>query len=286
MRATWKSSKLLCSTRPFLKRDLAILGERQPHHRRALDLRADALRVDAEAAVDRGVDARDGEVALVVHRHLRPPSRRSSRSCDARRCRARGPSAASCPSRPARRRARRPGAAGRCRSDRSRTDRRSSSTPSDLLAQIDDARRPDHLQQHVLRIAPSCARDLGDERLHREGVRDVGDRAEPADARMRLRPRRSRSACSAMSNGLSTSPMPSSIGARASDPARRSSMIVGADAAVPPRDHLAAGIDARPRSARPRRCGRSRAGCRPRASTTTLTGAPPSPCDSSAASST
>ena len=69
-RRAGKSLKLLCSTRPFLKRDLAVFGERQPHHGRALDLRADALGVDAEAAVDRGIDARHRDVALVVDRDL------------------------------------------------------------------------------------------------------------------------------------------------------------------------------------------------------------------------
>src|SRR6185369_1405523 len=36
----------------------------------ALDLRAHPLRVDAEAAVDRGVDARHRDVALAVDLHL------------------------------------------------------------------------------------------------------------------------------------------------------------------------------------------------------------------------
>src|SRR4051812_28020410 len=50
-----------------LERDLPMLGQGQPHHRGALDLRADALRIDVETAVDCGVDARYGEASLVIH---------------------------------------------------------------------------------------------------------------------------------------------------------------------------------------------------------------------------
>ena len=39
-----------------LERDLAVFGERQPHHRRAFDLRADALGIGVEAAIDRSID--------------------------------------------------------------------------------------------------------------------------------------------------------------------------------------------------------------------------------------
>ncbi len=52
---------------------------------------------------------------------------------------------------------------------------------------VDLARRPDQLQQIIFRIAPGRRRKLRNEALDREGVRDVGDRAEPADPRMRFR---------------------------------------------------------------------------------------------------
>ena len=52
----------------ILEGDLAIFGERQPHHGRAFDLRANALGIDIEAAVDRGIDPRHCEIALLVDR--------------------------------------------------------------------------------------------------------------------------------------------------------------------------------------------------------------------------
>src|SRR5262249_46817216 len=53
-----------------LVRDRAVFGEGQAHHGRALDLRADPIRIDRVTAIDRRVDARDGIAALVVHRHF------------------------------------------------------------------------------------------------------------------------------------------------------------------------------------------------------------------------
>src|ERR1700730_16439953 len=50
-----------------LEGDLPSLGKRKTHHSGALDLRADALGIDVEAAVDRGVDARDRQFSLAVH---------------------------------------------------------------------------------------------------------------------------------------------------------------------------------------------------------------------------
>ena len=50
---------------------------------------------------------------------------------------------------------------------------------------VDDARRPDQVEQVVLRVASGRMRELGHEGLDREGVRDVRHRAEPADAGMR-----------------------------------------------------------------------------------------------------
>ena len=52
------------------------------------------------------------------------------------------------------------------------------------LARIDDAVGPDQFQQHVLRIAPQRRRDFRHHGLHGESMRDVGNRAEPADARV------------------------------------------------------------------------------------------------------
>ena len=57
----------------------------------------------------------------------------------------------------------------------------------DLLARIDDARRSDQLEQEVLRVLAQLMRDLGDERLDRPGVHHVVDRPEPADPHVALR---------------------------------------------------------------------------------------------------
>src|SRR6266566_9639655 len=51
----------------LLEGDLAIKRKAHPHHRRAFDLRANALGIGGEAAIDRRVDARDRQMALVVH---------------------------------------------------------------------------------------------------------------------------------------------------------------------------------------------------------------------------
>ncbi len=51
---------------------------------------------------------------------------------------------------------------------------------------LDQAVGADQLQQVVLGIALERRRHFGREALDGEGVRDVGDRPEPADARMRL----------------------------------------------------------------------------------------------------
>src|SRR5216683_724565 len=55
---------------PVLEADLAVARQAQPHDRSTFDLRIDPLRVGGEAAIDRGVDARHGQLSLVVHRDL------------------------------------------------------------------------------------------------------------------------------------------------------------------------------------------------------------------------
>jgi hypothetical protein len=57
-----------------LERYLAVARKRQPHHRRTLDLRADSFGVDRIAAVDRCIDPRNRDVALVVDCHLHDSS--------------------------------------------------------------------------------------------------------------------------------------------------------------------------------------------------------------------
>src|ERR1044072_1652035 len=71
IRAIGASLKLPCSTRPSLKLISPYLSSAsEPHDGRALDLRPPPLGIDAEAAVDRGVDARHRDVALGVHLDL------------------------------------------------------------------------------------------------------------------------------------------------------------------------------------------------------------------------
>ena len=54
----------------FLEADLAIERETHSHHGSAFDLRANTLGVGGEAAIDRRVDARHGQMSLLVHSRL------------------------------------------------------------------------------------------------------------------------------------------------------------------------------------------------------------------------
>jgi hypothetical protein len=49
----------------FLEANLAIERETHSHHRSAFDLRANPLGIGGEAAIDRSVDARHGQMALM-----------------------------------------------------------------------------------------------------------------------------------------------------------------------------------------------------------------------------
>src|SRR5580693_1873174 len=54
----------------LLEGDLAIERETHSHHRSAFDLRANPLGIGGEAAIDRGVDPRHDQMALIVHHRL------------------------------------------------------------------------------------------------------------------------------------------------------------------------------------------------------------------------
>ena len=56
-----------------------------------------------------------------------------------------------------------------------------------LFGRLNDPRRTNQFQQHVLGIAAELMRDLSNEGLDRPGMRHVVDRAEPADPQVRLR---------------------------------------------------------------------------------------------------
>ena len=176
--------------------------------------------------------------------------------------------------------------AGVDRVDR-RRDRRSSSSSSTMPdgLEVDLARRADQLEQEVLRVLAQLVGELGHEGLHREGVRDVRDRAEPADPDVRLRLAVLAAEVRRSSNGMSTRPMPSSKAACSFGSGMKVDMIVGATLRCRHADDLAVGVERRPRSARPRWCGRSRCWMSSSRVQCTLTGAPPISLERSAASS-
>ena len=121
--------------------------------------------------------------------------------------------------------------------------------------------------RNSLLVAAELLRELGDEGLHGKGARHVGHRAEPADAGVRHRlavlaaDRRDverhvgRSPCRSPTRRGSPRP-----GAKVELDRGRDDR--GAASRSPCRRHRPP-----PRSGRPSRCGRSRAGCRPRGST-------------------
>ncbi len=170
---------------PGLDRDLGLLREALAHHRRAFELRADAVRVDVSAAIDRHVDARDRELALGVDRGVhdrRDVAQEAPVHGDAAAL-AIGQLAA-----PAR-------FLGHELDDAAqpfRIDRVQSEIVAvvpelgALLPRIDDARRTDQREEIVLGVLAGGMRHLAGHRLHREGVRHVRDRAEPAEAHARL----------------------------------------------------------------------------------------------------
>ena len=91
MRATWKPSKLFCCARPFLNVISPYLAMLSPITAAPFDLRADALGVRGKTAIDRGIDARHGELALVVDRDLDDRRDIADKASDGRRCPDRGP---------------------------------------------------------------------------------------------------------------------------------------------------------------------------------------------------
>jgi len=76
-------------------------------------------------------------------------------------------------------------------------------------------------------IAARGMRQFGDHRLHREAVRNVGNRTEPADACMRATSGFSQRML-AIWNGRSTNPMPSSMGNSCTDLGTKVERMVGA----------------------------------------------------------
>ena len=187
--ATWKPSKLFCCDAPVLEADLAILGEAEPHHRRAFDLRADALGVGGKAAIDRSIDARHREVAFLVDRDLddgRDIAEEAAVHGDAQAVARRQ---LACPTPPFSATSSTTRAQPRrCRSDRSRTDRRNSC--SRLAAAICADRRCAAARS----ARAACPWGRAPPRAASSATKDciakacgmLRHRAEPADARMRF----------------------------------------------------------------------------------------------------
>ena len=163
------------------------LARVEPHHGRTLHLRAHPLGMHAVAAVHHGVDARDGDLALVAHHHVHHGGNVGDEAAvrgDAEPLplgqllappRLLGGDLHDVPQPP--------------RLDGVGLERLAVVPPRrrDLLARIDGARRADQLQEEVLRVLPQLLGHLGHERLGRPGVHDVVDRPEPADAHVALR---------------------------------------------------------------------------------------------------
>src|SRR5712671_6128685 len=166
-----------------LEGDLAVFGEAQAHDRRALDLRLDPFGIDEHAAVDGSVDLVNGQFAFFADRHLddgrdvadEAPMYGNPEPVSLRH----GPS---------------PLALVGDDLDHSAQTRGIDRIAVIGLAivpqifhgiELDDPRRADELQQHILLIAVGGMGEFGHHRLHRKGTRDIRYRAEPADAGMR-----------------------------------------------------------------------------------------------------
>ena len=104
--------------------------------------------------------------------------------------------------------------------------------------EINDPRRADELQQHVLLVSIGGVRKLADHGLHGKGVRDVRYRTEPADAGIRGRFRvLALDVCDLERHvDKSHAEFEGRLMHRAG---RKGRGDAGSDAAVPPRDHLA-----------------------------------------------
>src|SRR5262245_42893179 len=167
--------------------NLAVLGEGQAHHRRALDLRADPIRIDCVTAINRCVDPGDGETALLVHRHLH------NRRNIAHEAAVGGYSQSAA----LRHLTTPPGALRRNVDDVPQASGIDWIGPDwlavvpvrrrDLFAQINDARWTDQLQQEFLGITSQFVGNFRNQGLGAERMRNVVHGPEPANPGARLR---------------------------------------------------------------------------------------------------
>lgn len=170
-----------------LERDLAVQRDAEPHHHRPLELRAYALRIDLRPAVDRDVDPRHRDLAVGIDLHL--AHRRRIRHEAAMR---------GDPEPVPLRQLASPARLARDRLDHApqppgvdRIQRRILAVVHVLHrdVRLETPRGPDQFEQEILRVAAGRVRQLRHETLDSERMRDVVDRAEPADPRVRLRGR-------------------------------------------------------------------------------------------------
>ncbi len=166
-----------------LEGDLAVFGEAQAHDRRALDLRLDPFGIDEHAAVDGSVDLVNGQFAFFADRHLD-----DGRDIADETAMHGNPEPVSLRDGPS------PAALVGNDLDHSAQTRGIDRIAVIGLAivpqifhgiELDDPRRADELQQHILLIAVGGMGEFAHHRLHRKGTRDIRHRAEPADAGMR-----------------------------------------------------------------------------------------------------
>src|SRR3954454_1713577 len=164
------------------KGNRAMFGEAQAHDRGTFDLRLDPLWIDVGTAIDRGIDPGHDELALVVDGYL--DDRRDIADKAAMRGNAKPVTLGNGPS---------PAALVCYQFDHFAKPRGVDWIAVIGLAivpwvfhgiELDDARRADQLQQHILLVSIDGMGDFTDHGLHREGPRDVRHRADPADTGM------------------------------------------------------------------------------------------------------
>lgn len=168
----------------LVEADLATQRQAQAHHRATLHLGADALGVDLRAAVDGHVHRHHLQLTLGVYRHLDHRGGVAHEAVGHRQAQAVSLGQLAAPA----------GALGcgfdhiahAAGVDRVALGRLAVVPVVRQRARVQLARRADEVEQVLLVIASGFVGQLGHEALHGEGVRDVRDRAEPADAGVRL----------------------------------------------------------------------------------------------------
>ena len=256
---------------PVLECDLAEQREAHcPSPPRPPSASADALRIDGEAAVDGRVDARDGRsLPLLVDRHLDHGRHVADEAAVRRRCRGRAPRQLAPPAGLLRRQLDDLGEPPGIDRVIRRSVRRSSTASRSIWLPTSMIRAgPISSSSKSFGSLPVACASSADERLHRR--RRAGCWRPSGTSRCGYAPPpcRSRSACSGCRTAGRPAPMPSSSTRSWGLPsvAKVETMLSAPRCGGASHD-LAVGVEPGLDALEPRRCGRSRAGCRPRAST-------------------